>query len=341
MTPTSAAKTRREAADAEQFALVLGRARGRPRCRRRRRARRTGSARPCRAAARAFVRVVPHLQQLGAELGGHGSLPAVSSRKTSSSVERLLHELVQRDAGLRPRARRSRRPTRRGRAGLVRRRPASPRSRPRASSPQQRVEPAARGRGRRPPCAPSARRASAIVTSRPRLMITTRSTVCATSASTWLETRTVLPPAANERRNVAQPADALGVEPVRGLVEDQQLRVAEQRRREPEPLAHAERVGARRGGAAASVEVDELQHLVHARVRETGREREREQVVAAGAPGMEVGRLEHRADPQRRPRELAVRLAEDERAAGRRARRARAASAASSSCRRRSGRGSP
>ena len=40
----------------------------------------------------------------------------------------------------------------------------------------------------------------------------------------------------------AHPAHALGVEPVGGLVEDQHLGVAEQRVREPEPLAHAERV---------------------------------------------------------------------------------------------------
>ena len=45
--------------------------------------------------------------------------------------------------------------------------------------------------------------------------------------------------AADER---SQPVDALWVEPVRRLVEDQELWVAEQRRREPEPLAHPERV---------------------------------------------------------------------------------------------------
>ena len=40
----------------------------------------------------------------------------------------------------------------------------------------------------------------------------------------------------------AQPADALRVEPVQRLVQHQDLRVAEQRRRQPEPLAHARRV---------------------------------------------------------------------------------------------------
>ena len=40
----------------------------------------------------------------------------------------------------------------------------------------------------------------------------------------------------------AHPAHALGVEPVGRLVEDQHLRVADQRVRDPQPLAHAERV---------------------------------------------------------------------------------------------------
>ena len=79
-------------------------------------------------------------------------------------------------------------------------------------------------------------------TSSPRLMISTWSTVCATSASTWLEIEH-RPPVGGERaQEVAQPAHALRVEPVGRLVEDQQLRVAEQRRREPEPLPHPERV---------------------------------------------------------------------------------------------------
>ena len=42
-------------------------------------------------------------------------------------------------------------------------------------------------------------------------------------------------------QEVAQPADAFGVEPVRGLVEDEDPRVADQRARETESLAHAER----------------------------------------------------------------------------------------------------
>ena len=50
-------------------------------------------------------------------------------------------------------------------------------------------------------------------------------------------------PLGRERaQEVAQPAHALGVEAVGRLVEDQQLGIAEQRRRQAEPLPHAERV---------------------------------------------------------------------------------------------------
>ena len=80
------------------------------------------------------------------------------------------------------------------------------------------------------------------MTSRPRLMISTWSTVCATSASTWLEIEHRATLRGERAQEVAQPAHALRVEPVGGLVEDEQLRLAEQRRREPESLAHAERV---------------------------------------------------------------------------------------------------
>ena len=68
---------------------------------------------------------------------------------------------------------------------------------------QQRVGAPPREAGLRRPCAPSARRARRSSPAAHCTMITTRSTVCSTSASTWLETRTVLPSAgevAQERR---------------------------------------------------------------------------------------------------------------------------------------------
>ena len=130
-------------------------------------------------------------------------------------------------------------------------------------------------------------------------MISTWSTVCATSASTWLETSTVRPSGGERAQEVAQPAHALRVEPVRRLVEDEQLGLAEQRRREAEPLAHAERVAL----DAASCRVLELDERSTSSTRESGTPdgaAEHPQVVAPGATRVEVGRLEHRADPQRR-----------------------------------------
>ena len=59
------------------------------------------------------------------------------------------------------------------------------------------------------------------------------------------------------------------VKAVGGLVEDQHLRIAEQRVGDPEPLAHAERVLRDALARRARVEVDELEHLIHARVRDS------------------------------------------------------------------------
>ena len=64
--------------------------------------------------------------------------------------------------------------------------------------------------------------------------------------------------------HVADPADALGVEAVGGLVEDDRVRVAEQHAGQPEPLAHAERVGAQ-PLAGDRRQADRLEHLVDPR----------------------------------------------------------------------------
>ena len=98
-------------------------------------------------------------------------------------------------------------------------------------------------------------------TERPRLITTTSSAVWETSASTWLETSTARPSRGQRPQEVAQPADALRVEAVGGLVEHEHPGVAEQGGRQAEPLAHAERVAA---GAAVGrvVERDELEQLV-------------------------------------------------------------------------------
>ncbi len=77
-------------------------------------------------------------------------------------------------------------------------------------------------------CAPGARTRTApvrravssasgeIVTSRPLLMMMTSSTVCATSASTWLETKTVFPSAAKLRRKSRSQRTPSGSSPLAG-----------------------------------------------------------------------------------------------------------------------------
>ena len=92
-------------------------------------------------------------------------------------------------------------------------------------------------------------------------MITTSSTVCATSASTWLETR--IGPALGSQRaeEVPKPADALRIEAVGRLVENEHLRVAEQRGSESEALPHPERV-ALDAPPPGLRQLDEGEHLV-------------------------------------------------------------------------------
>ena len=60
----------------------------------------------------------------------------------------------------------------------------------------------------------------------------------------------------------AHPGDALRVEAVGRLVEDQHARVAEQRVRDAEPLAHAERVGADALARRRAREADAVEQLV-------------------------------------------------------------------------------
>ena len=96
----------------------------------------------------------------------------------------------------------------------------------------------------------------------------------------------------------AQPLDALGVQAVGRLVEDQHRGVAEQRGGQGEPLPHAE--GVAPGPAVAGVGQPDLdEHLVGARQREPGGAAVDPQVVAARAGGVE-GRLQHGADRAQR-----------------------------------------
>ena len=77
--------------------------------------------------------------------------------------------------------------------------------------------------------------------SRPRPITTRCSAVSAISLIRWLDTNTVRPSAARSLQQGAHPDDALRVQAVDRLVEQQHRRVAEQRGGDAEPLAHAER----------------------------------------------------------------------------------------------------
>ena len=109
----------------------------------------------------------------------------------------------------------------------------------------------------------------------------------------------------------AHPAHALGIEAVGGLVEDQDLRVAEQRVGEAEALAHAERVLADAPAGRRLVEADELEQLVdalHRHAHGPGGDGER---LAAAAAGVLRRRVEQDPDAAAGVRQVAVAPAED------------------------------
>src|SRR4051812_40669089 len=140
--------------------------------------------------------------------------------------------------------------------------------------------------------------------------MTTRSGTSWTPLSWWLEIRTVRPSPARRRskprshrmpsgarpfagsppainpgapsevaQQAAQPPDAVGVEAVGRLVQDDHARVPEQRGGQPESLAHAHRVAAHLAPPGL-VEPDHLEHLVGAAHRQAGDGGEDAEVVA-------------------------------------------------------------
>ena len=124
-----------------------------------------------------------------------------------------------------------------------------------------------RGRVRRAQQHPSGRGAQRVEvlssTSRPASITPTRWHSASTSPSRWLDSTTVVPPSFSAASSVADLADAARVEPVRRLVEQQQLGRAQQRGGDAEALAHAQRVGAH-GAPVDPAEADAFQRLVDA-----------------------------------------------------------------------------
>ncbi len=114
------------------------------------------------------------------------------------------------------------------------------------------------------------------------------------------------------RKQRADPQDALGIKAVDRFVEQQYLRVAEQRGRDAEALPHAERKRAR-PLAADRTEADELEHLGDATTRDAVALRDAQQVVVAAAAAVHRLRVEQRTDLKQRTPDLAVRTAVDAR----------------------------
>ena len=155
-------------------------------------------------------------------------------RRPPTSARRAVGHLLRGDP--RPRRRLARRPR-------VAATSAAPNARehlrrPRAPAARRTRTPVRPRRGRAAP------RTGPVASVRPRWMIATRSHICSTSESRWLDTKTAIPRSVGEAAHeLADLADAGRIEAVGGLVEDQDVRIAEQRLRDAEALAHAERVG--------------------------------------------------------------------------------------------------
>ena len=177
---------------------------------------------------------------------------------------------------------------------------------------------------------------------RPLRMIATRLQSSSTSASTWLESRIVIPSDASRFTSSRMSRIPAGSRPGRRLVEQQQLRVAQERRRDAEPLPHAVRVAAdavlRRDRAARRRRAPRRCASRRDAAVEIG---EQPQVAAARQVRIEPRPLDEAGDAVERTGTVDERIApEQPRAARRSDGSGRAACAATSSSRRRSGRGS-
>ncbi len=164
--------------------------------------------------------------------------------------------------------------------------------------------------------APAPAASSAIgpcVTTLPRSTIAAASQILSTSSSRWEEMNTVRPSCSTIcADHFAELLDAARIEAVRRLVEDQQPRICEQATRDPETLAHAERValdlvvGALGEADAGERRADPLAHL---RAAHRGDDA---QVLATRQVGVEAGLLDDRPDALRAP--WRARRAPDDRA---------------------------
>jgi hypothetical protein len=123
------------------------------------------------------------------------------------------------------------------------------------------------------------------------------------------------PPLGGQRPHEAtDPDDAVRVEAVHRLVEEEYGRVAQQRAGDPQPLLHAQRVAAR-PALGRRGEPDLVEDLTDAPLRNAVAVREPEQVVAPAPAGVHRGGVQQRADLGQRGLQRPVRPPIDERLA--------------------------
>ena len=104
----------------------------------------------------------------------------------------------------------------------------------------------------------------------------TASQTSATAAMSWLLRRTATPSAARLTEDVAHLARPGWIEARRRLVEQKQPRAREQRRGQSQTLAHPRREPANPPVGRLPVEPDELEEVVHLRLRAASIERREE-----------------------------------------------------------------
>ena len=155
----------------------------------------------------------------------------------------------------------------------------------------------------------------------PLRMIATRLQSSSTSARMWLESRIVIPSRGEPLHELAHVAHPGRVEPGRRLVEQQELRVAQQRRRDAEPLAHPVRVAAD-AVLAAIAQLDHVEHLVDAgRLDATVEVGEQPQVASPGEVRIEARPFDEAGDTVERTRTVDQRVAAEEPCGARRSAR--------------------
>ena len=136
-------------------------------------------------------------------------------------------------------------------------------------------------------------------------MISTRCAISASSASRWLDTNTASAVVSQPAQETAHPDLPRGIEAVGWLVEDENLRIAQQGRGESEALAHPGREPAH-PSARMLGQAYQFEHLGDPARRDPRRGGQDPQMGGGGVTGMGAGTVEHRPDHASRMLQVAV-----------------------------------